>query len=166
MHCELSDIKLKVNKERQLLFAQNGGPKYQAVQASFRCCLVPSVARHWHPSVSSDTFIKVHLVTGCSSGIGQSLAQLVAQSSNRVVATARKTSTLGALPSHDRVLKLELDVTLIPSIDAALRVTLEKFGRIDIVVNNAGYTLAGDTESAEDSESRAVLTPTSGVWST
>lgn len=69
------------------------------------------------------------------------------------MATARNTFTLGAIPSSDRVLKLELDVTSIPSIDAALRVTLEKFGRIDVVVNNAGYTLAGDTESAEDGES-------------
>jgi len=85
------------------------------------------------------------------------LAQLVAQSTNRVVATARKTSTLGVIPSNDRVLKLELDVTSISSIDAALRATLEKFGRIDVVVNNAGYTLAGDTESAEDGESRAVF---------
>lgn len=85
------------------------------------------------------------------------MAQLVAQSPNRVVATARKTSTLGAIPSNDRVLKIELDVTSIPSIDAALRATLEKFGRIDVVVNNAGYTLAGDTESAEDGESRAVF---------
>ena len=73
------------------------------------------------------------------------------------MATARKTSTLGAVPTNDRVLKLELDVTSIPSIDAALRATLDKFGRIDVVVNNAGYTLAGDTESAEDGESRAVF---------
>ncbi|KAI9701469.1 MAG: hypothetical protein M1836_001524 [Candelina mexicana] len=99
----------------------------------------------------------VWFITGCSSGIGQALAQLVAQSPNRVVATARKASTLEALPSNNRVLKLELDVTSISSIDAALRATLEKFGRIDVVVNNAGYTLAGDTESAEDGESRAVF---------
>ena len=85
------------------------------------------------------------------------MAQLIAQSPNRVVATARKTSSLGAIPSNNRVLKLELDVTSIPSIDAALRATLESFGRIDVVVNNAGYTLAGDTESAEDGESRAIL---------
>ncbi|KAI4122041.1 MAG: hypothetical protein LQ341_007346, partial [Variospora aurantia] len=95
--------------------------------------------------------------TGCSSGIGQALAELIAQSSNRVVATARKTTTLEGLPNHDRVLKLQLDVTSIPSIDAAIRATLAKYGRIDVVVNNAGYTLAGDTESAEDGESRAVF---------
>ncbi|KAI4194590.1 MAG: hypothetical protein LQ350_007679 [Teloschistes chrysophthalmus] len=99
----------------------------------------------------------VWFITGCSSGIGQALAKVVAQSSNRVVATARKTSTLEAIPSNDHVLKLELDVTSVSSIDVALHTTLEKFGRIDVVVNNAGYTLAGDTESAEDGESRALF---------
>lgn len=73
------------------------------------------------------------------------------------MATARKTSTLEAIPSNDHVLKLELDVTSVSSIDVALHTTLEKFGRIDVVVNNAGYTLAGDTESAEDGESRALF---------
>lgn len=99
----------------------------------------------------------VWFITGCSSGIGQALAQLVAQTSNRVVATARKPSALSSIPDHDRVLKLALDVTSADSIEAALHATLEKFGRIDVVVNNAGYTLAGDTESAEDGESRAVF---------
>ncbi|KAL8905701.1 MAG: hypothetical protein Q9207_002457, partial [Kuettlingeria erythrocarpa] len=95
--------------------------------------------------------------TGCSSGIGQALAELISQSPNRVVATARKTTTLEGLPNNDRVLKLQLDVTSIPSINAAIDATLAKYGRIDVVVNNAGYTLAGDTESAEDGESRAVF---------
>ena len=138
-------------------YAQDGGPKYPAVQASFRCRLVQLVVRRQDPSVRSDTVTNINLVTGCSSGIGQALAQLVAKSRNRVVPSARKPSGLGAIPSNDRVLKLELDVTSAPSIDAALRATLEKFGRIDVLVNNAGYTLAGDTESAEDGESRAVF---------
>ncbi|KAI4114599.1 MAG: hypothetical protein LQ345_004653 [Seirophora villosa] len=99
----------------------------------------------------------VWFITGCSSGIGQALAELIAQSPNRVVATARKTTTLENLPNNDHVLKLQLDVTSIPSIDAAIDATLAKYGRIDVVVNNAGYTLAGDTESAEDGESRAVF---------
>lgn len=85
------------------------------------------------------------------------MAQLIAQSPNRLVATARNASSLSVIPSNDRVLKLELDVTSIPSVESALRATKEKFGRIDVVVNNAGYTLAGDTESAEDGESRAVM---------
>ncbi|KAI1770586.1 short-chain dehydrogenase, partial [Hypoxylon cercidicola] len=99
----------------------------------------------------------VWFVTGCSSGIGQALAQLISQTSNRVVATARKATALSSIPTNDRVLKLELDVTSISSIDTALQDTLSKFGRIDIVVNNAGYTLAGDTEATGDEEARAVL---------
>ncbi|KAF3061942.1 hypothetical protein GL218_03290 [Daldinia childiae] len=99
----------------------------------------------------------VWFITGCSSGIGQALAEFITQTSNRVVATARKVSALSSIPTNDRVLKLELDVTSIPSIEAALQATLEKFGRIDVVVNNAGYTLVGDAEAAEDQESRAVL---------
>ncbi|KAI1852822.1 hypothetical protein JX266_002363 [Neoarthrinium moseri] len=99
----------------------------------------------------------VWFITGCSSGIGQALATLIAKSPNRVVATARNTSTLSAIPGGERVLKLELDVTSVPSIDTALRATIEKFGRIDVVVNNAGYTLAGDAESTEDGEARAVF---------
>ncbi|KAI1099520.1 short-chain dehydrogenase [Jackrogersella minutella] len=99
----------------------------------------------------------VWFITGCSSGIGQALAQLIAKTSNRVVATARKAAALSSITDDDRVLKLELDVASISSIDAALQGTLEKFGRIDIVVNNAGYTLAGDTEAAGDEEARAVM---------
>lgn len=73
------------------------------------------------------------------------------------MATARKAAALSSLPTNNRVLRLELDVTSTSSIEAALQATLEKFGRIDVVVNNAGYTLAGDTESAGDEEARAVL---------
>ncbi|KAI0393491.1 short-chain dehydrogenase [Xylariaceae sp. FL0594] len=112
----------------------------------------------------------VWFITGCSSGIGQALAQVILEtsSSNRVVATARKLSALSNLnlntnskrPDHDpdgRILKHELDVTSRASIDAAFAATLERFGRVDVVVNNAGYTLAGDTEAASDADARAVL---------
>lgn len=96
-------------------------------------------------------------VTGCSSGIGQSLAQLIAKSPNRIVATARNPASLSAIPDGANVLKLALDVTSTASIEAALSEALTKFGRIDVVVNNAGYTLVGDTESAGDDESRALF---------
>ena len=84
------------------------------------------------------------------------MAQLVAQSSNPVVATARKASALAPIPSSNIVLKLELDMTSESSIDPAFRATLEKLGRIDVIVNNAD-ALAGESERAEDGESPAVL---------
>lgn len=73
------------------------------------------------------------------------------------MATARKVSALSSIPAGDNILKLQLDVTSATSIEAAFRATLEAFGRVDVVVNNAGYTLVGDTEAAGDEESRALL---------
>lgn len=96
-------------------------------------------------------------VTGCSSGLGLALAQHITTTSSRVVATARNPSSLSAIPDGPNVLKLALDVTSIPSIHAALDATVERFGRVDVVVNNAGYALVGDTEAAGDAESRALL---------
>ena len=99
----------------------------------------------------------VWFITGCSSGIGEGLAQYVAETSNRVVATARNPASMSNIPNKPNVLKLTLDVTSMESINAAFNDTTQKFGRIDVIVNNAGYTLVGDTEAAGDAESRALL---------
>lgn len=73
------------------------------------------------------------------------------------MATARKPASLSSIPNGPNVLKLQLDVTSTASIEVALSTTLSHFHRIDVVVNNAGYTLAGDTEAAGDTESRALM---------
>jgi NAD(P)-dependent dehydrogenase (short-subunit alcohol dehydrogenase family) len=99
---------------------------------------------------------KVTPVTGCSSGIGKALSQLVASKpGQRLVCTARDVSALSYLPdSTQNILKLSLDVTSQPSVDAAVAAALSRFGRVDVFVNNAGYTLSGDTENADDEEAR------------
>ncbi|KAK6215382.1 short-chain dehydrogenase [Colletotrichum tabaci] len=92
----------------------------------------------------------VWFITGCSSGMGLALAQIVASTSTqRVVATARNVSKLtGNLPKDSpRVHLTSLDVSNADSIKAAFDSAIAKFGRIDVVVNNAGYGLMGDTES-------------------
>lgn len=104
-----------------------------------------------------DTTSNLDPVTGCSSGIGFNLASHVSKTSNRVVATARKLSALSSLPEGPNVLKLSLDVTSKASIDAATKAALAKFGRLDVVVNNAGYGLYGDTESTTDEQARKQL---------
>ncbi|TLS26384.1 hypothetical protein PpBr36_04755 [Pyricularia pennisetigena] len=94
----------------------------------------------------------VWFITGCSSGIGKSLAKLLLQHATyRVVATARKPSTLAdlAVPgAEDRLFATALDVTSPESIDAAVAATLSRFGRIDVLINNAGYGLFGDAEAS------------------
>ncbi|OHW97440.1 short chain dehydrogenase [Colletotrichum incanum] len=92
----------------------------------------------------------VWFITGCSSGMGLALAQIVASNpTQRVVATARNVSKLTDNFPKDspRVHLTSLDVTSADSIKAAFDSAVAKFGRIDVVVNNAGYGLMGDTES-------------------
>ncbi|KAI8634062.1 retinol dehydrogenase 8 [Xylariaceae sp. FL1651] len=101
----------------------------------------------------------VWLITGCSSGIGAALAtRLATQTKNRVVATARKVSALSYLADDaPNVLKLALDVTSPEAIDAAFNEAVKRFGRVDVVVNNAGYTIMGDTETSTPEEGRALF---------
>ncbi|GAP92365.1 putative short chain dehydrogenase [Rosellinia necatrix] len=98
----------------------------------------------------------VWFITGCSSGIGAALAmRLATQTENRVVATARNVSALSYLSDDaSNVLKLALDVTSEEAIDKAFKAAVERFGRVDVVVNNAGYTIMGDTESSTAREGR------------
>lgn len=100
----------------------------------------------------------VWFITGCSSGIGYALSEYLARhSSCRVVATARNPASLASLPGGPNILKLALDVTSEPSIQAALSEALARFGRIDIVVNNAGYGIMGDTETLDLARARAIM---------
>lgn len=92
----------------------------------------------------------VFFITGCSSGLGLGLCQLIAKHpTHRLVATARNPTGLrDLLPDTDRVLIVPLDVISTSSIASALETVLSHrgFGRIDVLVNNAGYGLMGDTE--------------------
>ncbi len=86
---------------------------------------------------------KVVLITGCSSGIGRDLARRLGQSGYAVVATARNAEALADLPA---ALKLSLDVTRPESIRAAVEQAIQRLGRIDVLVNNAGYAVRGAVE--------------------
>ncbi|KAK4234082.1 hypothetical protein C8A03DRAFT_18951 [Achaetomium macrosporum] len=100
----------------------------------------------------------VWLITGCSSGIGKSLAELVVAKGQRLVATARKLGDLAYLPDDNpSVLKLSVDVTSNQSVDDAVAAALKRFARLDVVVNNAGYSLRGDTENAQEEAARHQL---------
>ncbi len=91
---------------------------------------------------------KVWLITGCSSGLGRALASHVLARGGRVIATARDKGSLTELaalhPETCRV--LALDVTDATRVKSAVAEAVEAFGRLDVIVNNAGYGLIGAFE--------------------
>jgi len=99
----------------------------------------------------------VWFITGCSTGLGRALAQRVIDSGARVVVTARDVSRIDDLVvGHDsHALAVALDVNDATQIRAAVKASEDKFGRIDVLVNNAGYGYQSTVEEAEDSEIRA-----------
>jgi NAD(P)-dependent dehydrogenase (short-subunit alcohol dehydrogenase family) len=103
-----------------------------------------------------DTHQRVWLITGCSAGFGRAIAQAALARGDRVVATARRAEALTDLAGDD-VLVVALDVTSRDEIDAAVRAALERFGRIDVLVNNAGYGSIGAVEEIDPGDLRALM---------
>lgn len=99
---------------------------------------------------------KVWLITGCSTGFGFALAEAVLAKGDCLLATARKPEQLRALidqyPNTARAVRL--DVTLSQERQAAVDAAIQTFGRIDVLVNNAGYGLIGALEEVSDSDIR------------
>ena len=98
-------------------------------------------------------------ITGASRGIGWEVARQALERGDNVVATARDPAAIGeSLAEHaDRLLALALDVTDDAQAKAAARLALERFGSIDVLVNNAGRGLLGAVEEASADEVRAVF---------
>jgi NAD(P)-dependent dehydrogenase (short-subunit alcohol dehydrogenase family) len=107
-------------------------------------------------SQQSDSTTKVWFITGTSTGLGRALAHEVIADGDRLVATARDTSTLTELVdlAPDRVRALPLDVTDPTAVRLAVDTALKDFGRIDVLVNNAGYALRGALEELSETELR------------
>jgi NAD(P)-dependent dehydrogenase (short-subunit alcohol dehydrogenase family) len=104
--------------------------------------------------MKTDSHKKVWLVTGCSNGFGLEIARLVLQRGDYLVATARRVDKLDALrPQFEgQLLSLQLDITEAENVSRVVRATIREFGRIDVLVNNAGYGLTGAIEEATDPE--------------
>ena len=99
----------------------------------------------------------VWFITGCSTGFGRELARLVLERGWRAVVTARDKARLADLvaAAPERALAVELDVTEPGQILAVAQAAEERFGRVDVLVNNAGYGYQATVEEGEEAEIRA-----------
>lgn len=101
----------------------------------------------------------VWFITGCSTGFGRELARLVLERGWKAVVTARKPEQLKDLVAghEENALALELDVTKPEQIKKAVQAAEQKFGQIDVLVNNAGYGYLAAIEEGEDDQIRAMF---------
>ncbi|MCJ1391443.1 hypothetical protein MMC18_004307 [Xylographa bjoerkii] len=98
---------------------------------------------------------RVFLVTGCSTGFGKYLVEHILEAGDIAVATARNPSSLSFPNTTPKnYLALKLDVTEQSDIENAFQAIVDKFGKIDVVVNNAGYGLSGPFEELSEKQVR------------
>ena len=99
----------------------------------------------------------VWFVTGCSTGLGRELVRQLLDAGYPTVVTARKTEDLKDFSGHADALILRLDVTDQAQVEAAVKAAEAHFGRIDVLVNNAGIGYFGSVEESEDAEVRRMF---------
>ncbi|MFT3827967.1 MAG: oxidoreductase [Chitinophagaceae bacterium] len=102
---------------------------------------------------------KVWFITGSARGLGRSITKAVLAKGDKVAATARNTEQLNDLVAEypGQVLPLQLDVTDKAQITTAVETTVQHFGRIDVLVNNAGFGIIGAAEAFTEEQVRSQL---------
>ncbi|MEU9143315.1 oxidoreductase [Streptomyces sp. NPDC048349] len=102
---------------------------------------------------------RVWLITGASSGFGRTLTEAALAAGDTVVAGARRPDALAALAAAhpDRLLPLAMDVTDIARAEEVVAEVVDRWGRIDVLVNNAGRGLVGAVEETSDTELRELM---------
>src|ERR1700735_1396093 len=102
---------------------------------------------------------KVFLLTGSSRGLGRQIAEAVLAAGHQLVATARRPETLADLAERygDQILTVALDVTDPAGAQAAVAAGVQAFGRLDVVINNAGYANLAAVEDITLDDFRAQL---------
>lgn len=101
---------------------------------------------------------KIWLVTGASKGLGLALVKLLLSENNKVVATSRDINDIEQkIGKHENLLALNVNLADTENVRNAVLQAIDKFGKIDVVVNNAGYSLYGSIESLSDKEFRQIM---------
>ncbi len=103
--------------------------------------------------------MKIWFITGTSRGFGREWTQAALERGDKVAATARSMDTLQDLAAQygDSILPLALDVTNHDDCFAAVKTAWEHFGRLDVVVNNAGYGKFAPFEQMNDAEVKGIV---------
>lgn len=116
-------------------------------------------ARQHKATERNDIVSKIWFVTGSSRGLGRNFAEAALSRGDKVVATARNAATLDDLVATygDAVLPLEMDVTDKAAVFEGVKRANEHFGRLDVIVNNAGYAQVGAIEELTERELRDQL---------
>ena len=99
------------------------------------------------------------LITGCSTGLGRALAEAVIGAGHTAVVTARDVTRVADLgeSTPDRVLPVALDVTNADQVASAVQQAQERFGGVDVLVNNAGYGYRAAVEEGDDADVRTLF---------
>ena len=100
--------------------------------------------------------LQTWFVTGASQGLGAVLVEHLLIAGHQVVATTRSLAALDHLAS-DRLLPLQMDIADETDVQRAVEAAVGRFGRIDVLVNNAGYGLLGGVEEIGDAEARRIF---------
>jgi len=102
---------------------------------------------------------KVWFITGCSTGFGRELAKLVLETGHRAVVASRKIDDVEDIVSDypDTGIAVQLDVTKDDEIKLSVQKAIDKFGKIDVLVNNAGIGYFGAIEESEEDEVRRMF---------
>lgn len=110
------------------------------------------------PNLTTVNVLFYSSVTGSSTGFGRLLTEFALEKGDKVVATLRKPEVISDLATKyagkDQLLVLKVDVTKPEEITSAFQKTEDAFGRIDIVVNNAGYGIIAEVEGTPDADAR------------
>ena len=102
---------------------------------------------------------KVWFITGCSTGFGRNIAMEALEQGNKVAVTSRNTDDIKDIIAQfpDSAIAVKLDVTNAEQVTAAVKLAHDKFGRIDVLVNNAGIGYFGAIEESEEAEYRRMF---------
>src|SRR5471032_2379304 len=128
-------------------------------QPQAQACNKQRFTINWRSKMTASTSIKTWFITGASSGFGMAFAQFALRRGDNVVATARTPAKLDDLMklAPYRVLVHKVDVTKPAEAKNAVHAPLKRFGRIDYVINNAGYGIVGALEETPEEELRAQM---------